>query len=365
MIDTEGRAPLLWVGDPADKRGIAGRHLTLGKPARVSVTRGLADGTAIVRMDAGRLGQSRDQLEIPLDHEGNGARDWLVPAWPLVHFRSDDCAEIVRPVDLPLTRRHRLTHELAYRLRSLGRALEFVAGDTATAVGVGRKLGLLRRLARNRRELELHYSVQGHMRLVQTILNLDPALEGDVVECGCWDGASTISLSLACEMTGRRLFVCDSFEGLPAPRQGEAHPTRSDGVNLTHWLEGSFASRGGLEGVEETVRKYGAVDVCHFVKGYFEDTLVDLPTDSIVMVFEDADLPSSVESCVRHLWPKLRPGCKFFSDEPWSFDVVSLFYREAWWQEELGVSAPGFYGSEIGLRDAPTLGCAVKPLNER
>ena len=46
---------------------------------------------------------------------------------------------------------------------------------------------------------------------------MPPELKGDVVECGCYLGGSSVNISLVCALTGRRLLIYDSFEGLPEP----------------------------------------------------------------------------------------------------------------------------------------------------
>lgn len=170
---------------------------------------------------------------------------------------------------------------------------------------------------------------------------------GDVAECGCYDGYSTSILSLACRLVGRKLYVCDSFEGLPDPDPKETMTVRS-GSAFYQWKRGEFASPGGLEGVKEKVSRYGAIESCVFIPGFFSDSLVDLPADSLVLVFEDADLTSSVKDCIRYLWPRLRFGCKFFSHEPWSIDVVSIFFDRLFWQNTFGCPPPGFYGGDMG-----------------
>lgn len=337
-------------------------HLTTGEAARVMVTGGPLNGTAIVQVNDGRTELQTDQLEIPLDEKGNGHSDWCVPPWPWVHFHCDGCDQVIRQVRPPRSRTHKLTLRFTHLLKRFWGAVEFITKDSGSDYGISRwqRFKLLQQVLRIRKKLSFPASVLDHLHLIQQILELSPSLKGDVVECGCWNGASTVSLSLACALTNRRLFVCDSFEGLPQPRSNEGHPFRSDGSAFPPWDKGSFASEGGREGVKKNVSTYGAIEVCHFVKGFFQDTLKDLPTDAIVLVYEDADLVSSVKDCLRYLWPKLRPGCKFFSDEPWSFQVVSSFYDEAWWKRELGLSPPGFFGSECGLCTAPGIGFAVK-----
>ena len=184
-----------------------------------------------------------------------------------------------------------------------------------------------------------------HLILMNQVFRVPKTLKGDVVECGCCNGTSTISLSLACALTNRRLFVCDSFKGLPSPTEEEKYTIIRYSDSYYLWEEGDMASFGGLNGTRERIRKFGNIEVCQFVEGYFKDTLKDIKTDSIVLVFEDADLKSSVEDCLRFLWPKIQKGCKFFSHEPWSLEVVSLFYNEEWWRRELKAEPPGFQGS--------------------
>ena len=54
-----------------------------------------------------------------------------------------------------------------------------------------------------------------HVILARELLKIPTAIRGDVVECGVYKGASSASLSLVCALVGRKLWVCDSFSGLP------------------------------------------------------------------------------------------------------------------------------------------------------
>lgn len=161
------------------------------------------------------------------------------------------------------------------------------------------------------------------------------SVRGDVVECGSYNGASTINLSRICGMTGRKLYVCDSFEGLPEPKSDEIYDINAKSVNYNLWSKGDYNAKGGLQGVMETVAKYGDFHACKFIKGYYEDTLPTLPVKQIAFVFEDADIPSSVKPCIKYLWPKMNNRAKFYSHEPWSIRVVALFYDFNWWADTL------------------------------
>lgn len=225
----------------------------------------------------------------------------------------------------------------------------FVCCRTGWQYGVRRrdKWSLMRRAFRNRPHFKSLSTPAQQLWLCHELFKVSVRVRGDVAECGCYDGASTAILSTACQLVGRKLYVCDSFEGLPEPEADEAVTLRT-GKTFYHWKEGEFASPGGVEGVKQKVREFGTLAPCEFVKGYFCDTLPDLPTDSLVLVFEDADLKSSVVDCVKSLWPRLRFDCKFFSHEPWSIDIVSIFYDAEFWKTWLGCAAPGFYGGDMG-----------------
>ena len=243
--------------------------------------------------------------------------------------------------------------------------VKFVLGRTGRSSGVGRwqKLKLCARLFRAAGKVPSLTSMQQQLVLVRDIVGVAPTIPGDVVECGCYAGGSTVALSLACGLVGRKLYVCDSFSGLPEPRAGESIDLHPMHKTYYQWEAGDFRSPNGLEGVRETVRRLGDLEACVFVPGFYAETLPALAAESIVLVYEDADLASSVRDCLKYLWPKLQMGCKFYCQEPWSIPVVALFYDEPWWKENLGVMPPGFCGSGGGVDYAlssSNMGFAIK-----
>ncbi|MFH1538117.1 MAG: TylF/MycF/NovP-related O-methyltransferase [bacterium] len=227
--------------------------------------------------------------------------------------------------------------------------LKFTFNKAGKEYGISRfqKFKLVGKIRRNNKKVVSGSTWHQHLLMVEDILKVPMSLNGDVVECGCYKGACTVNLSLACALTDRRLLVCDSFEGLPAPKDGEEYDIHGRSVNYYVWEKGELSAQ--LDLVKKNVEKFGNIHACHFYKGYFNETLKNIDTDSVVMVFEDADLKSSVEDCLQHLWPKLQEGCKFYCHEPWSIHVVSLFFDKAWWQTHLKTSPPGFYGSGHGI----------------
>ena len=67
---------------------------------------------------------------------------------------------------------------------------------------------------------------------------------------------------------------------------------------------------------------------------------------------------------MQHLWPRMQYGCRFYCHEPWSIDVVGIFYDKKWWKDTLGATPPGFWGSGRGTMVAGryyrSIGYAIK-----
>lgn len=200
-----------------------------------------------------------------------------------------------------------------------------------------------------------------HLILVTEILKLPPVSElpGDVIECGCWKGASTASLSLACTMVGRRLIVCDSFAGLPDSEADVVRNYPHLGV-YGYYQEGMY--EGKLDEVRGNVGKYGNLSVCDFKVGFFCETLPAIKSN-IVFAFLDVDLTSSMRDCIRYIWPLLVDGGLIYTDDSCDMEVVRVWFDDAWWGEILGERAPGYVGSGCGLPVSPSfssLGYAKK-----
>jgi len=200
-----------------------------------------------------------------------------------------------------------------------------------------------------------------HLILVTEILKLPPVsvLPGDIIECGCWKGASTASLSLACNMVGRRLIVCDSFAGLPDSETDVVRNYPHLGV-YGYYQEGMY--EGKLEEVRGNVGKYGNLSVCDFKGGFFCETLPTIESN-IVFAFLDVDLTSSMRDCIRYIWPLLVDGGLIYTDDSCDMEVVRVWFDDAWWVDTLGERAPGYVGSGCGLPVSPnfsSLGYAKK-----
>lgn len=123
-------------------------------------------------------------------------------------------------------------------------------------------------------------------------------IPGDIVECGTARGGSAAMMALALKEaeSDKKLWVCDTFEGIPEAT-GDDPP---DAMAYT----GQF--RGDLEGVESLFSVLGIQGT--FVKGLFQDTLANLPVEQIAVLHLDGDWYESTKVGLECLYDKVSPG---------------------------------------------------------
>ena len=132
------------------------------------------------------------------------------------------------------------------------------------------------------------------------------AVPGDLIETGVWRGGACIlmrGILAAHGVKDRRVFVADSFEGLPKPDE-KSHPADKGDDHHTHSILAV-----SQEQVEENFRRYGLLDEqVIFLKGWFKDTLPTAPIDRIAVMRLDGDMYGSTIDALTSLYPKLSPG---------------------------------------------------------
>ncbi len=131
-------------------------------------------------------------------------------------------------------------------------------------------------------------------------------IPGDFIECGAWRGGATIFMRAVLKshgVTDRRVWVADSFEGLPTPNP-EKYP--ADG-EVPAEAAGLMAV--SLEQVQENFRRYGLLDDrVHFLKGWFSETLPKAPIERLAVLRVDGDLYESTMDALTSMYPKLTVG---------------------------------------------------------
>jgi len=133
-------------------------------------------------------------------------------------------------------------------------------------------------------------------------------IPGDLVECGVWRGGSSIfmrGLLKVLNDTRRKVWVCDSFEGLPPPDPDKFPDDHGD----AHWTLNAYLGV-PLETVEANFRRYELLDEqVRFLKGWFRDTLPAGPFDDGIAVLRlDGDMYESTWVALESLYPKLARG---------------------------------------------------------
>lgn len=128
---------------------------------------------------------------------------------------------------------------------------------------------------------------------------------GDLIETGVWRGGTTIFMRgiLAAYGDGdRKVWVADSFEGLPPPNAAD-YPA-DKGLDL-RFPELSI----GLDEVKRNFERYGLLDDrVEFLRGWFKDTLPTAPIDRLAVMRLDGDLYESTMDAITALYPKLSVG---------------------------------------------------------
>jgi predicted O-methyltransferase YrrM len=142
------------------------------------------------------------------------------------------------------------------------------------------------------------------------------AIPGDVVECGVWRGGSSMmaAMTLTEEGDQRRLWLYDTFEGMPPP---DDRDTRWDGEPAAEKLarlqaEGGADARwayASLETVRENMARTGYPDqLVRYVPGKVEETIPAQAPETIALLRLDTDWYESTLHELEHLWDRLSVG---------------------------------------------------------
>jgi O-methyltransferase len=156
----------------------------------------------------------------------------------------------------------------------------------------------------------LAYSMIGGVRMrnlryaCETVL-LD-GVEGDFIETGVWRGGACILMKGVLEAYGdetRRVFVADSFAGLPPPDSEKFPADAGDKHHTRTQLQVSRAN------VEDNFRRFGLLDErVVFLEGWFKDTLPHAPIDKLAVLRLDGDMYESTIEALDALYHTVSQG---------------------------------------------------------
>jgi O-methyltransferase len=132
-------------------------------------------------------------------------------------------------------------------------------------------------------------------------------IPGDLVEAGVWRGGASIMMRAVLAAYGdlsRRVWLADSFQGLPVPDSARYPADAGD----RHWELSSYLSV-PLQEVQENFRRYELLDdQVQFLVGWFKDTLPTAPISSIAVLRVDGDMYQSTLEVLSNLYHKVSLG---------------------------------------------------------
>jgi O-methyltransferase len=162
-------------------------------------------------------------------------------------------------------------------------------------------------------------SIDGLALLHQLAAEACRELDGDVVECGVYQGGSATAIGLAVRGHGRRLWLYDSFQGLPAP-------TAADGEQAARFT-------GELAGDPERVRsRLAAVglsaEAIVLREGWFADTFSQPGPERVAMLHVDVDFYEPVRAVLKHFYDRVVDGGVIILDDfAWWEGTRRAFYE--------------------------------------
>lgn len=140
---------------------------------------------------------------------------------------------------------------------------------------------------------------------VETIVAED--VPGDLIEAGAWRGGASILMRATLDTLGatdRELWVADSFQGFPAPQEGDSDADRR--------LESEMGKIDFLaptvDGVRENFARFGVSEGVTFVPGFFEQSMAELTGRRWSLIRVDADTYRATMVVLRALYPGLAEG---------------------------------------------------------
>ncbi len=146
---------------------------------------------------------------------------------------------------------------------------------------------------------------------------------GDVIETGVWRGGACIFMRgclKAMGVTDRKVWVADSFEGLPDPAPEREKETKFH--NSPSMQKSLRKLEAGIEEVQANFAAYGLLDEnVPFLKGWFKDTLPEAPIDRLAVLRLDGDYYQSTMDALTALYDRVSPG---------GFVIVDDYGEDLW-----------------------------------
>jgi O-methyltransferase len=151
---------------------------------------------------------------------------------------------------------------------------------------------------------------------------------GALVDCGVWNGGSTVLLSAGAPT--RPAWAFDSFEGLPEPGD-------HDGPDSAGWQGECHGSEAKLR---EGFARFADPARLHIARGWFADTLpaVGEQVGAVAVLHADGDWYESVRLTLETFYPRLSVGGFAVIDDYWHWEGARGATDE--YRREHGIEEP-------------------------
>jgi hypothetical protein len=147
-------------------------------------------------------------------------------------------------------------------------------------------------------------------------------------------------------MINAKLIIYDSLKGLPGSEKNIGIRKFPHLGFYGYYKKGMY--KGSLDEVKKNIELYGELSVCEFRVGDFKKSLKK-HKEKIDFCFLDVDLTESTKLCIKYLWKKIRNNSFIYTDDACDLKVVSVWFDNQWWNDNLNQNAPGYIGSGCGL----------------
>jgi hypothetical protein len=151
---------------------------------------------------------------------------------------------------------------------------------------------------------------------------IEQGVPGVFVECGVWRGGCSAAMLLAQQAQHgdvlRKVYLLDSFEGLPAPKE-------RDGPFARAWYDQGDKADVAVEEVSASIASFGlAPEKWELVPGWFDSTVPVLAErllgEQIALLRLDGDWYDSTAVCLEHLVAIVPDGGVVILDDYYVFD---------------------------------------------
>jgi hypothetical protein len=189
--------------------------------------------------------------------------------------------------------------------------------------------------------------------LVQAVLAYE--IPGDFVECGVWRGGASLLMAELLRRAGvrdRKVWMFDSFEGLPPPQEIDGEEALAYAQNTdSPWYHDNC--RASVEEVQRLADAMGLAPYTEIVKGWFDQTLPACRRriGPIAILRIDGNWYDSVRCCLENLYDQVVEDGFVIAHTYYTYDGCALAVNEFLGERRLAHRVEGIVGRSQGAEE--------------